>query len=134
MCERTVRTGLPEGSKQRLAELVEQLLANKDVNFKLIPDFIERKLYNNVLVLAMALLDEALKNSEVVFLGHKLTFTLSPLPDPSPTVIVATAAAQTAEVLSPPTPATPPEVPRAHVELKHILELPRKEEKGAKKI
>lgn len=74
---------LSDASKKRLAEVVEQMLANKDINSKWIPDFVERRLYLNTLTLVMALLEEVLGTSEVSFLGHKLTFNVEPIPEPS---------------------------------------------------
>jgi hypothetical protein len=77
------QNGLSEESKARLQQVVEQLLANKDINSRWIPDFIERRLYLNVLVLGIALLEEVLSKSEITFLGHKITLQLTPIESPT---------------------------------------------------
>lgn len=70
-------------SRQRIEELVEQMLQNPDINVKYLPDAVERQLYRNVFSLALNVLGEVLKSSSVELLGHRIQLTLVPEPPSS---------------------------------------------------
>lgn len=65
-------------SAQRVDQFVDTLLADKDVNIKYLPDFVERQIYRNVIMLLMGLVETALNSSNINFIGHKLTFDITP--------------------------------------------------------
>jgi len=70
-----------ELSKKRINKLVDELLADPDVNIKYFPDGIERQIYRNVFTIMINLLDNLVDTTSVNFMGHKLVFDLQPLSD-----------------------------------------------------
>ena len=70
-----------EISKKRIDSLVDELLADPDVNIKYFPDGIERQIYRNVFSIAINMLDSLVDTTSVNFMGHKLVFDLQPMLD-----------------------------------------------------
>lgn len=64
--------------------IVEKFLKNDLVNNPYIPDFIERRLYANVVKLVLGMLKETVEASNVDILGHRISFTFSPISQVSP--------------------------------------------------
>ena len=51
-------------------------MKNDNVDFDLIPDFVEKKIYENVLTLAISLLKETLEKTKITILNQDITFNL----------------------------------------------------------
>jgi hypothetical protein len=60
--------------------VVEEFLKDNGLNSAFIPDFVEKKLYKNVLVLALSAMNRVLDTVHVEFLGHRIEFTMKPVP------------------------------------------------------
>lgn len=69
---------LAELSSERINAVVEDLLNDKNVNINYLPDFVEKQIYRNVFSIMIGLLDNMMETTNIHFLGHKLTFDLSP--------------------------------------------------------
>jgi len=65
-------------SDEKIAELVEEFLKNEGINIKYFPDWVERKLYKNIFTIFLNLIKEILEDTNVKFLGHQLTFKVTP--------------------------------------------------------
>lgn len=72
-----------ELSQLRIEEMVEELLANQNINIKYFPDWVEKQLYRNVISLVMNLMDSVLDQTNIDFMGHQITFDLHPLSNDS---------------------------------------------------
>jgi len=87
--EFTNLSSVDDGTKAKLSELsqdringfVEELLNDKNVNIKYLPDFVEKQIYRNVFGILIGLLDNVMETTNVQFLGHKLTFDIQPQTD-----------------------------------------------------
>lgn len=60
-------------SEQGINDYVAQLLADKYVNSPLIPDFIEKKIYTNVVTLILGILKDTINSTSIDFIGNKVT-------------------------------------------------------------
>jgi hypothetical protein len=58
--------------------VVDEFLKDNGLNSAFIPDFIEKKLYKNVLVLALSAMNRVLDTAHVEFLGHRIEFVMKP--------------------------------------------------------
>lgn len=58
--------------------VVDEFLKDNGLNTVFIPDFIEKKLYKNVLVLALSAMNRVLDTAHVEFLGHRIEFVMKP--------------------------------------------------------
>lgn len=65
-------------SKDSIDEIVDDFMKDKAINNALLPDFIERSIYRNILHLIMGLLGRVLDTTEFSFLGHNITMKLTP--------------------------------------------------------
>ena len=63
-------------SKVNVEALVDKMLANVDINIRLLPDSIERKIYTNVITGIMATVDEVLSTVTLNIAGKKLKLDL----------------------------------------------------------
>lgn len=80
---------VPSGiSEDTIRKIVDGFMKNKKINQRYIPDAIERQIYQNVIVLLMALLEESLKTARIQFLGHELTVHIGAPPGEVPETIV----------------------------------------------
>jgi signal transduction histidine kinase len=70
------RTNLVEVSKDKIKHYVDNLLANSDTNIAYLPDFVEKKIYTNILGVALKVLDDMLQTTTIRFLGHEIAFDL----------------------------------------------------------
>lgn len=66
-------------SKVKIEEFVNKCLQDKMINSELLPDWLERKLYVNILTLVIGLMKETLETSSVNFIGHQLVFDIKPI-------------------------------------------------------
>ena len=69
---------LSEASKAKINEFVDELLNDKNVNIKYLPDFVEKQIYRNVFNILINLLDNVFETTSIEFMGHKLTFDINP--------------------------------------------------------
>lgn len=69
-----------ELTELRIEEMVDNMLANENINIKYLPDFVEKAIYKNVLNLTINLMESMLKNANITFMGHQVTFELKPIP------------------------------------------------------
>ncbi len=59
--------------------LVDTLLDDEEVNLSLLPDFVERKLYTNVILMCLLLVQNVCESSCMDFVGHSLRSKFAPL-------------------------------------------------------
>ena len=64
--------------KVSVESLVNELMKNDNINSDLIPDFVEKKIYENVLTLVISLLKETLEKTKITILNQDITFNLEP--------------------------------------------------------
>ena len=62
-------------NEEALDELTHQLLANKNINQWIIPDFIERDIYKNCLRLVFRLIDKVANTISIRLCGHELSLS-----------------------------------------------------------
>lgn len=67
-----------EISVENIDKFIDELLNDKNVNIKYIPDQAEREIYKNVFLLLIRVIDHTIKSSKIQFLGHEITLTLKP--------------------------------------------------------
>lgn len=65
-------------SNSAIEEIVEDFMKDSAINNMLLPDFIEKALYTNVLKLVMGLIGRTLDTTNIDFLGHTITLQLRP--------------------------------------------------------
>jgi hypothetical protein len=65
-------------SKNKINEFVTELLSDHSVNINYLPDFVEKQIYKNVFNLLIGLLNKSLSTTSIKFLGHTLTFAITP--------------------------------------------------------
>lgn len=58
--------------------MVDEFMKDKGLNTLLLPDFVERRLYKNVLHLALSAMNQVLDSTHVEFLGHRIEFSMKP--------------------------------------------------------
>ncbi len=63
-------------SKDEIKRFVDELLLDEDINIGLLPDAIEKPLYNNILIMVLKLVQHSLDNLEISFMGHDLKISL----------------------------------------------------------
>ena len=73
-------------SKVNVEALVEKMLANSDINIKLLPDSIERKLYKNVIIGILSTMDEILSTMTLNVGGVQLKLDLVAADSTAPVV------------------------------------------------
>jgi hypothetical protein len=64
--------------KESVKSLVDEMLENNKINNSYIPDFIERKLYENVFTVIISLLKETLENTSIKLLNQNITLNIEP--------------------------------------------------------
>ena len=69
---------LKQLSEARIDECIAQMLSNPDINISWLPDVVERKLYKNIAMVALNIIESTLENSHVEFMGHRLRFVVDP--------------------------------------------------------
>ena len=71
---------LEKQSKILISSFVEELLIDKNINIKYVPDYIEKKIYENILIILIHMLDKILKTANIQLLNHKIIFDIVPIP------------------------------------------------------
>lgn len=75
-----------EQHKQRtivIDTFVESFIRSDDIQIPGVPDFMERRLYRNILKMLLGVVHDTLRTSKIRFLGHEISFGMSSLPYPS---------------------------------------------------
>ena len=65
-------------NSDKIYALVDELLKNEKINSPYIPDFIERKIYANCMLLLLRLIDRIIEGANINILGHELRLSLRP--------------------------------------------------------
>ncbi len=63
---------------ESISKMVTNILNNEEMNNIYIPDFIERKLYENILKILVSVLTEVLENTNIKILNQNITFNITP--------------------------------------------------------
>ena len=69
---------IDEQLKLSIKKLVDDLLSNENINLDILPDYVERKIYENVFTVAIGLLKETLEKTKITILNQDITFNLHP--------------------------------------------------------
>ena len=64
--------------KESVMKIVDNMLENDGINSSLLPDYIERKLYTNILIMIISLLKETLETTNVTLLNQKISLKVEP--------------------------------------------------------
>jgi hypothetical protein len=64
-----------ERSSDVIDDIVNRYLQCEFTNNPLVPDFIERRMYRNVVKLMIGLMKDTLETSQIEVLGHRIGFT-----------------------------------------------------------
>ena len=64
--------------KELVVKIVDNMLENDGINSSLLPDYIERKLYTNILIMIISLLKETLETTNVTLLNQKISLKVEP--------------------------------------------------------
>lgn len=85
----TAKKGPQQTNKERKAELeqhremvkhyVDKFIDNPRINIRLLPDFVERQMYINIIEMVVGIVQDALRTSHINVLGAKITFNLEPV-------------------------------------------------------
>ena len=63
-------------SKEAIENYVDKILENEDMNISYLPDFVEKKIYENIFSILLNLLDDIMENIQINILNHKLVFDI----------------------------------------------------------
>ena len=66
-------------SSKVIDEIVDRYLADELVNNPRIPDFIEKRLYRNMVKIIIGIIKDTSEHANVEVLGHKITFSMEPI-------------------------------------------------------
>lgn len=64
--------------RQTVDRIVEEMMQGHGLKY--FPDFIERRLYANIITLGLRLLDKIAGQAKVVLFGHEIVLTVRPEP------------------------------------------------------
>jgi primase-polymerase (primpol)-like protein len=65
-----------ELSQAHIANFVDDILKDENMNIKYLPDWVEKQLYVNIFTLLISLLQKVLLTSNLKVIGHEMTFDL----------------------------------------------------------
>lgn len=71
----------PQLSKALVDEFVDEMLKDENVNISGLPDFIERRVYANVIIMMMSMIDKVLESTHIQFMNHRIVFDVVPQED-----------------------------------------------------
>ncbi len=63
-------------SKEAIENYVDKILKNEGMNISYLPDFVEKKIYENIFSIILNLLDDIMENTQINILNHKLVFDI----------------------------------------------------------
>lgn len=72
----TQPTKVVDVSNEKINKYVEKILTNEETNCSYLPDFVERKIYTNIITIGLNLLDDLLETTSIKFVGHEIKFDL----------------------------------------------------------
>ena len=64
--------------EESVKKMVDKMLENNSINSNFIPDYIERRLYENIFTVIIGLLKEMLENSNINILNQNISLKLTP--------------------------------------------------------
>jgi hypothetical protein len=64
-----------------LDDIIERYMKNDLINNPAIPDWIERKIYKNILKMVIGILTETAENTDLELLGHTISVSVKPKTD-----------------------------------------------------
>ena len=64
-------------SRDKIDEIVAGFMQNNSVNNPLLPDFIEKAIYKNVITLMLGIAEEVLSETSIEVLGHRIQLRLT---------------------------------------------------------
>lgn len=67
-------------SLTQIEHIVDEMLANKDINISYLPDFVERQIYMNIIRIAMNVIAKTSQTTKIEFLGHEMSLKLNKMP------------------------------------------------------
>lgn len=70
-------------SEYNAYKYIDSILENPDTNISWLPDSVERKIYKNMFMLILNVIETTLENTGVHFAGHRLGFVIDPIMEPS---------------------------------------------------
>lgn len=75
-----IKDGLDEDklSEDQIKVFVDELLKDQDVNIGVIPDWAERRIYENVFNILINLLKKTVETSSIKFIGHEVGLEMRP--------------------------------------------------------
>lgn len=76
--QQLINVDMEKKMNKSIKKLVNHLLENDNINNTYIPDFIERKLYENVFTLLIGVLKDTLENANIKFLNQNIGFKITP--------------------------------------------------------
>ena len=65
-------------SRSAVDGIVDDFMRDEAINSALLPDFIERSIYRNIIHLMLGIIGRVLDTTEFSFLGHNVTMKLTP--------------------------------------------------------
>lgn len=68
-------------SEQQINIFVEQLLDDHNINIQYLPDYVEKQLYRNILMIIFGFLRKITSNSSFNIIGHELKLSFQPIND-----------------------------------------------------
>ena len=71
-------------SSDHIEKFADEMMKNKSINFSMIPDYIEKKLYVNVFSIVLNILDSLLDSVSVHIMGHKISIDIEANKDEVP--------------------------------------------------
>ena len=66
-------------SEQKIDEYINNILKNPDTNISWLPDVVEKKIYKNIAMISLNILETTLENSNIQLFGHKISFVMDPI-------------------------------------------------------
>lgn len=67
-----------EASRVVIRQYVDDLLKDENVNITGFPDFLEKKIYTNIVTLIVTIIDKVLSSAELRLLNHRISIDVSP--------------------------------------------------------
>ena len=61
-----------------ISEEIDKIMETENINSELISDYVERKIYDNVFIIAKNILKETLKKTKITILNQDITFNIQP--------------------------------------------------------
>jgi len=68
-------------SPEAIEDAVKEILADPNLNLKKVPDFVEKRLYHNIIWITLTVLERMFVGVSVDAFGHEFHLTMNPKPD-----------------------------------------------------